>query len=208
MIPLFVSYYSIHCILDRLLRCCVRNPYYLLQGLHHILISILTVSTIYQTIHTIYTLSPHSYSVDVLTISTAFHMYYLTMYYTIFQWVDWVHIIERLFISLPISLYYHSPCLNGYHLFVLSAPFGFDYMTLFFYQNRWCTPLQEKQTNRWLNKWIRMPACQIHHTITVAYLYRQTTRFDEYWWSGVCAMVIVYGNSFYLQRHRNECLTK
>jgi len=167
--------------------------------------SILTVSTVNQTIHNIYTLSPHPYSFDVLTLSTSFHLYHLTVYYRIFKWEDWVHIIERLFISLPISLYYRSPCLNGYHLFALSAPFGFDYMALFFYQNRKCTSIQERQTNRWLNKWIRTPVCQIHHMITVTYLYRQTTRFDEYWWSGVCAMVIVYGNSLYIQRHRDEC---
>jgi len=206
MLQLFSAYFLIHCVLDKILHAFrIRNPYYLLQSIHHTTISILTVTFVFQTIKNMYYLSPYSYSLPAIVMSAAFHTYHLVMYYRIFQLDDWFHIIERLIISLPLGLYYQSPCLIGYHLFFLSAPFGFDFMSLFIYQNHWCTQLQDKYTNRLLNKWIRFPSCYLYYLITISYLYRQTTRYDELWWSGICSMVIMYNNRFYIARHRREC---
>ena len=200
-----VSYYLTLCILDRILRGChLRGAYYVLQALHHMFLSILTVSIVYQSIHNVYTLAPHSYSLDALFLSTAFHLYHLTIYYPIFQLDDILYFIERCILSLSIGLYLHSPCLIGYNFFFLSTPFGFDYLSLFLYENYMCSWEQVIEVNSWLNKWIRMPLCQLHHMITVAYLYRQTERFSEQWWTGITSMVILYVHPSYFAYHSKK----
>jgi len=75
-------------------------------------------------------------------------------------------------------------------------------MNLFFYQNGWL--INEYEMNQWLDTWIRLPSCQLHHILAYLYLYHYTQTFDAQWWACIFAMIMIYTNPSHFRRIRKE----
>ena len=193
MLPLL--YYTTLCCVDRIFRALhFRRVDYLFHALHHLLLSLLTVTTLrIPAIH-----------LDALYLILAFELYHVTMYHLIFQFNDWIHLIERLFIATPLSLYTHSPCLAGYTLFALAAPFGFDYLTLFLYRNGGCVIQDVHHTHEWLNQWICRPIAVLHAVTTAVFLYSRPEPFGVFFLTGVAGIILVAGQSTYFAQELRE----
>jgi len=197
---IFITYYTAHCILDVLLRACrIKATQYLFQSVHHLAISIMTVSTVYQTLF--HSLPHSSIPYHIIAMTTAFDLYRISR---IFHFHDWFELILTTCVALPLGLRTMSPCLIGYYHFFLCVPFGFDYFLLFLYQNRRCSMEVEIDTNQWLHTRIRKPLIDLHYLLTIKYLYEHTRLFDLLWWSGILSILLIEFHQSSFRRHQQE----
>jgi hypothetical protein len=193
--------FATFCGIDRfLLYCHIQGVYYLLQGIQNAILTILTVSTAYTTI---IEMESHIYLLHkwLLPVWFAFHFYHITIYHSIFRAEDWIHSTERLFIPL-IGWYTQSICLQ-YSIFFVSIPAGLDYLLLFLMQNRLSIQTYDR-IYTWMNRWVRQPFCQMHYCITVLYLIKHVESFSGDWCVALLALLMIYGNDIYYERHRKE----
>ena len=169
-------------LIDRILVCCrIQGVYALMRGLHDLALAVCTFLAVC-------TRPAIPFSPYPLWIS--FTIYQILLYSRTEE--DICYILQRILI-LPIGWYTNSSILQGYTLFFLSLPAGFDYFFLF-----------SKRTYRihhiqYITRWIRTPLEYLHHMITLFIMYNDV-QFSATWWSGWIAMWMIYENGIYFEQ--------
>jgi hypothetical protein len=170
------------CLLDRILSyCSIPHLFLHFYAAHNAALTLLTICDV---------IDPFTYPLHnafALPLWISFHLYHFILYEPTFEEEDTYHIMERLF-ALCLGWYAHSPALIGYTLFFVSLPAGIDYLLLLHGNH------ESKRT--WINQWIYLPACVVHHGITIVYLMK--TKFDTApFWACIMSMWMVHSNWFY-----------
>lgn len=97
-------------------------------------------------------------SSPALFVMCGLHMSHIVTDFLTLTYIDWMHHLLSVFLSVYFLLYYTiGPVKNFAMFFACGLPGGIDYLLLYFVKKRWITKLYEKKINSFLNMWIRLP---------------------------------------------------
>lgn len=104
-------------------------------------------------------------------ITYSIHFYHIIYYYSSLRYVDWIHHIIMIGVTLPLShLLNHNNLLGHSFFYVTGLPGMIDYIMLFLVKNNYMHKNKEKNINTLINLWIRCPGCISNVTLSIVFL--------------------------------------
>tara|TARA_B100000780_G_C21010843_1_gene404787 strand:- start:147 stop:836 length:690 start_codon:yes stop_codon:yes gene_type:complete len=93
-----------------------------------------------------------------LAITVALHIFHCVSQIKTLSVVDWMHhLFGNILVCALAFPFHYGPLLSWGTFFVCGAPGGLDYLLLFLVKTKYMNKIQEKEWNRVLNMWIRLP---------------------------------------------------
>jgi len=147
--------------LEKLINIFVSNSsskWYLIHALINTLITYLVIPDCINFLKDPLSGLESSYSDIPLSLTVGLHLFHCIKYYKKLTIIDWVHhFVSNIFSCCIIFPFRYGPIINWICLFICGLPGGIDYYLLFAVKQRWISKIKEKQINRFLNMWIRLP---------------------------------------------------
>jgi hypothetical protein len=153
--------------------------YYLVHGLHNMMIVQDTWTDVSRTLTEFHRLDEYPVNYSASALVFALHFYHILLYRHKFKYDDWLHHGLMIFVALPLGILLPASTLTGFSLFFSTGlPSVLDYFLLFGVRNNWILPLTEKLWNRRLNVWLRAPGCIAHATLALTFMLSS----ESVWW--------------------------
>jgi hypothetical protein len=103
-------------------------------------------------------------------ITYSIHFYHIIYYFNSLRYVDWIHHIIMVGLTLPLSHLINQNNLLGHSFFyIIGLPGMIDYIMLFLVKNNYMHKNKEKNINSLINLWIRCPGCISNVTLGIVF---------------------------------------